>query len=70
MSVAISPDNLRRELARRGWSHTDLARAARISNATVSAACAGHPVSTTTLRLIVSALADAPTLAGVDGLLL
>jgi lambda repressor-like predicted transcriptional regulator len=70
MGIAISPHSISRELARRGWSHTDLARAARLSNATVSAACAGRRVSPTTLRLIAAALATAPTLAGVDGLLL
>lgn len=70
MGVSINPNNLRRELARRGWSHSDLARAARLSHATVSAACAGHAISPTTLRLIAAALASAPTLTGVDALLL
>jgi transcriptional regulator with XRE-family HTH domain len=70
MGVAVNPDRLRLELARRGWSNTDLARAARLSHATVSAAAAGRPVSPTSLRLIAAALATAPTLAGVDALLL
>lgn len=69
MGVAVNPENLNRELARRGWNHTDLARAARLSHATISAACAGNSVSPSTLRLIAAALANAPPLAGVDVLL-
>ena len=69
MSVGIDPDVLRREMARRGWRNTDLARAARISDATVSAACAGKPVSAVTLKLIAEALATAPALIYVDRLL-
>ena len=70
MGVAVNADQLRLELARRGWCNADLARQARVSNATVSAAVAGRPVSPTTLRLIVAALANTPPLAGVDALLL
>ena len=70
MSVALNCEALRRELARRGWNGNDLAHAARISHATVSAACAGHRVSPTTVRLIALALAEATPLRGVDGLLL
>lgn len=70
MGVALNYHELRRELARRGWRSADLAQAAGLSHATVSAACAGRPVSPTTLRLIVIALAKAPVLAGVDTLLL
>lgn len=70
MGLAINPENLERELARRGWSHSDLARAAHLSHATVSAVCSGQRISPSTLRLIVAALASAPTLSGVDSLLL
>lgn len=38
----------------------DLAKAARLSGATVSAALAGRPISATSLRLIAQALASAP----------
>jgi transcriptional regulator with XRE-family HTH domain len=70
MGIAINPENLQRQLARRGWQHADLARAARLSHATVSAAAAGHRVSPTTLRLIAQALASAPALSEIDELLL
>jgi DNA-binding Xre family transcriptional regulator len=66
MSVAINGEHLRRELARRGWTGSDLAHAARISNATVSAACWGRTVSMTTLRLIIDALTTQPPLPDID----
>lgn len=70
MGVAINRDVLCRELARRGWTGVDLARAAHVSNATVSSACAGKRVSPVTLRLIAEALAAAPTLREIESLLL
>jgi hypothetical protein len=69
MSVIVNGERLRRELARRGWMGTDLASAARISNATVSAACWGKAISPTSLRLIVEALMSQPPLPEIDGLL-
>lgn len=69
MGVGINHELLRRELARRGWTNSDLARAARISHATVSAACAGKPISAVTLRLIADALASSPVLPEIDRLL-
>ncbi len=70
MGIVLSVDVLAREIARRGWNHTDLARTAGISNATVTAARAGRPVSPGTLRRIAAALASVPPLDGVDELLL
>lgn len=70
MSVAINGPLLRRELAVRGWTNSDLARAARISHATVSAACAGRPVSAVTVRLILEALVGAPPLQHADQLIM
>jgi hypothetical protein len=69
MSVAINSALLLRELARRGWNGCDLARAARVSNATVSAACRGRAISPTSLRLIVEALMSQPPLPDIDGFL-
>ncbi len=69
MGIAINAESLRREMARRCWSSGDLARAARLSHATVSAACSGRPVSPTSVRLIAHALAESPALAEVDSLL-
>jgi transcriptional regulator with XRE-family HTH domain len=69
VGVPINAEYLRRELARRGWNSNDLARAAKLSHATVSAACTGRMVSPTTLRLIASALSRAAVVTGVDALL-
>lgn len=70
MNLVINADVLRRELFRRGLSAAALARAAGISRATVSAACAGNRVSPMTVRRIAKALATAPVLPDIDHLLL
>jgi transcriptional regulator with XRE-family HTH domain len=70
MSVSLDPSRLRRELARRGLSATDLAREARLSAATVSAALAGRPITTTSLQLIADVLMRVPVVDVIDGLLL
>jgi transcriptional regulator with XRE-family HTH domain len=64
----VHADRLRLELARRGWDGCDLATAAGLSCATVSAAIQGRRVSTTTLRKMVLALSRAPVLPGIDEL--
>jgi len=69
MGVAVRRGVLARELARRGWTLADLAKAAGLSGATVSSARAGRRVSPHTLRLIAQALTTAPILDGVDDLL-
>jgi transcriptional regulator with XRE-family HTH domain len=61
MSVSINASELRREMARRGWDAIDLARAARLSPATVSAALAGKPISAKSVALIAQAIIRAPT---------
>ena len=70
VSVTVHPGRLRQEIARRGWSPLDLARAARLSPATVSAALAGKPIAASSLNLIAKALAGAPTVDVIDRLLL
>jgi len=60
MSVLVDGARLRLEISRRGWNSVDLAREARLSAATVSAALAGRPISATSLRLMAQALASAP----------
>lgn len=70
MSVTLDSERLRRELVRRGWNATELAHAARLSNATVSAACRGRAISPTSVRLIVKALIAQPPLPEIDALLL
>ena len=69
MSCGISRTRLDRELAYRGWTAGDLARAAGISAATLSGARNGRRVSHRTLRLIALALSRAPVVAGIEALL-
>jgi transcriptional regulator with XRE-family HTH domain len=65
----MDPARLDRELARRGWSATDLSKASGISVGTISAARRGRPVSNATLVKIAGALHAAPIVDGVDVLL-
>lgn len=69
MSVTIHPGRLRQEIARRGWNPIDLARAARLSPATISAALNGRAISASSLTLIVEALGQAPPVELIDQLL-
>jgi lambda repressor-like predicted transcriptional regulator len=70
MSVVVHPGRLRQEMARRGWAATDLAREARLSQATISTALAGRPVAAKSLALIAKALSRAPVLDVVDLLIM
>ena len=65
----MDPNRLDRELARRGWNATELAKASGISVGTISAARRGRPVSNATLGKIAEALRAAPIVEGVDLLL-
>jgi DNA-binding Xre family transcriptional regulator len=69
MGVRINPARLDRELARRGWSATDLANASGCSPSTISGARRGRTVTNDTLRKICEALQGAPIVPGVDSLL-
>jgi transcriptional regulator with XRE-family HTH domain len=69
MGIIVNLARLQHELARRGWTQSDLARAARLSNATVSAACAGRAVAPSTLLLIAQALTQTPPVAEIDRLI-
>jgi transcriptional regulator with XRE-family HTH domain len=69
MGVRINPTRLDRELARRGWNATDLAKASGCSPSTVSGARRGRTVTNETLRKIAGALLNAPVVPGVDSLL-
>jgi transcriptional regulator with XRE-family HTH domain len=64
----VHSERLRFELARRGWDGCDLAIAAGLSAATVSAAIQGRRVSIATVRKMVLALSRAPVLPGIDDL--
>ena len=69
VSTRLDPARLDRELARRGWNATDLAKASGISVGTISAARSGRPVSNATVCKIADALRDAPIIPGIDSLL-
>jgi transcriptional regulator with XRE-family HTH domain len=70
MGITLRSDALRREVARRGLTLADLARAAGISGPTVTAARSGRPVSPASAKRIVAALKAAPPIDGLDELLL
>lgn len=68
MSVVVDDIRLRHELLRRGWSAAELARASRLSHATVCSALSGKQISSRSLACIAHALAKAPVIAGVEDL--
>jgi transcriptional regulator with XRE-family HTH domain len=69
VGTRLDPVRLDRELARRGWNATDLAKASGISGGTISAARRGRAVSNASLCKIADALSNAPVIPGVDNLL-
>jgi DNA-binding Xre family transcriptional regulator len=69
MTTRLHPARLERELARRGWNATDLAKASGISVATICAARHGRPVANSTLAKIADALLKTPVIEGVDDLI-
>jgi len=70
VSVAIHPGVLRREMARRGWDATELAKQSRLSQATVSTALAGRPIAAKSVALIAKALQRVPPSEVIDSLIL
>ncbi|MHB8313922.1 MAG: hypothetical protein ACYDD0_11610 [Candidatus Dormibacteria bacterium] len=66
----MATERLRLEIARRGWGNADLARAAKVSAPTITAALAGRPVAPRTVLRIAIALAETPPVTGVDSILL
>jgi transcriptional regulator with XRE-family HTH domain len=69
VSVVLAAERLRLEIARRGWGNADLARAASVSAATITAAMAGRPISPNTLRKIALALSASAPVSGIDEIL-
>jgi len=69
MGITVDGERLRRELIRRGWHSSDLARAAGLSEPTISAALMGHQISVHSLRSIAEAIARTPEVAGIDKLM-
>lgn len=69
MTVRLNRTRLERELARRGWNATDLARASGCSQATISGARRGRAITSATLSKIANALRQAPVIPGIDDIL-
>lgn len=70
MRVQLDGAGLRRELARRGMTQAELAKAAGVTEPTVSHAIAGKMVSYLTIRKLARALTVTPVLPGTDGIIL
>jgi transcriptional regulator with XRE-family HTH domain len=70
MGVVVHPGRLRLELARRGWSATDLARESGVSRPTISAALAGKAIAARSVGLMARALARVPAEPVIDALVL
>jgi transcriptional regulator with XRE-family HTH domain len=66
VSVFVQPFRLREEMTRRGWDAMHLAREARLSPATISAALAGRPIAARSLTMIADALLHAPVIDVID----
>lgn len=69
MSVVVSADRLRHEMARRGLSQADLAALARVAPATITHAVHGRPLAAATVAMIARGLVRAEVVDGVDSLL-
>ena len=68
--IVLDGAELQLELAWRGWSRSELGRAAGLSAPTVRAALGGRPVAMTTWRRIAEALQQYPPLLGSKRLVL
>lgn len=67
--MRLSRARLELELVRRGWTGQDLALAAGLSAATVSAAMRGRAVHASTVRRMAIALQRAPVIEAMEILL-
>ena len=69
MSFAVDPERLAFQMAIRGLSASDLARKARLSPATMSAACAGKRLRVDSWREVSRALKATPVDPEIEKLL-
>lgn len=68
MSLSVNARQLRLEMALRGWDAVDLARASRLSTATVSTALAGKPIAAKSVAQIATAITQHPANEVIDRL--
>jgi len=66
--ITFNLQALTAQLAARGWTNADLARASGVAASTLTSVFAGKPTPARTLRAIAKALAAEPTLPGAEGL--
>jgi len=69
ISIRLNSARLTYELARRGWSCSDLAQAAGVSRATISAAIHGGGIRHQTLVRLAGALLRQPVMPEVEVIL-
>jgi transcriptional regulator with XRE-family HTH domain len=69
MGVVLHPGRLKLEMARRGWSATDLARESGVSRPTISAALAGRAIAARSVGLVARAFARVPAEQAIDALI-
>ena len=69
VTVRVKRGRLLREMACRGWHASDLAREARLSDATVSHLMQGRTVSPHTMRKVAQAFVRTSCVPGLDALL-
>jgi lambda repressor-like predicted transcriptional regulator len=66
--ITIDLQALTAQLAARGWTNADLARASGVAASTLTSVFAGKPTAARTLRAIAQAFAATPALPGAEGL--
>ena len=69
VGIVVDVDGLRRELALRTWSASDLAEIAGVSRPSVTNALKARPIKPATLRKIIIALNASAAIDGADRIL-
>jgi len=69
VSIRVNGQRLEHELVRRGWTGQDLARAAKVSPGTLSAALRGRRISNRSLLRIAIALTERAVVPEIEMLL-
>lgn len=69
MGIVLYPGRLRLQMARRGWSASDLARESGVSRPTISAALAGRPIAARSVGFLAEAFSRVPAKEAIDELI-